>query len=116
MIPCMIPGCPSEGTRLHGVEVEGSDCLVCEAHYRLYYTAFTGGPGEQDLVNYNRAYQRVLERRKREAVEAAREHQENAEPPAVGGCVEDGAPPPATPVRVPPPSAAPGAQEGAYPV
>ena len=108
MATCMIPGCPSEGIRVHGVEVAGTDCLLCENHYRLYYTAIDGGPGENDLAVYNRAYHEVFARRKREAQEKAQERQASYEAPAVDEHVEDGAPPAGArdaPVQVPPPSA-----------
>jgi len=69
MIVCMMPGCKQEGTRLHSHEDEGSDCLICEGHHALLFQG--GGPGEEDLNAYNRAYNAVLEARRRAAEVAA---------------------------------------------
>jgi hypothetical protein len=62
----MIPGCGKPGTRLHSHEVAGSDCLLCDGHFKLL---FEGAASENDLDLYNQTYNAVLDKRRRKAAE-----------------------------------------------
>lgn len=65
MTNCIIPGCAKEGTRLHQVELPGSEHLLCDGHYDLLFVS--GMAGEEDLRGYNAAYQAILDQRRAEA-------------------------------------------------
>lgn len=77
-VPCMMPGCGWPGTQLHSHEAPGSDCLLCEGHFKLL---FRGAASANDLNLYNKTYNAVLERRKREAAEQAAKGGDQAPPP-----------------------------------
>lgn len=74
---CIIPGCPKDGTRLHQVEVPGSEHLLCEGHYQLLFVS--GMAGDEDLRVYNAAYQAILDER-RAAAKAKEAAQRDPDP------------------------------------